>query len=113
MLTKAAKVIFGLSLLSAGYALADTTTVCTNGGDQRSVSVVYSNAGSQVPCEVQYSKSSGTQTLWRYQNEAGVCESKASEFVAKLQGWGFTCAEQAAAPTPNPAMIDESAQPAQ
>lgn len=113
MFTHTAKIIFGLSLLSAGYAVADTSTVCTNGGDQRTVSVVYTNAGSQVPCEVQYSKSTGTQSLWNYQNETGMCETKASEFVAKLQGWGFTCNEQAAAPIPDPAMIEESAQPAQ
>jgi hypothetical protein len=113
MLTKTAKVIFGLSLLSAGYVMADTTTVCSKDSEQRSVSVVYSNAGNQVPCEVQYKKSSGTQTLWNYQNETGKCEAKASEFVAKLQGWGWACNEQAAAPVPNPAMIEDSAQPAQ
>jgi len=109
MFLRIAKVMIAASLFSASYAMA-STTVCTNGSDQRSVEVVYQNPGSQVPCEVQYTKSSGTQTLWSYQNEVGQCESHASEFVAKIEGWGFTCNEQA---VETPAAAGETTQPAQ
>lgn len=59
-----------------------------------------------VPCEVQYFKDTEapgeSQVLWSAQAQAGYCESKASEFVAKLEGWGWSCSAGAA-----PAAADE------
>ena len=49
-----------------------------------------------MPCEVLYDKrgeGGGLSTLWRAQNEAGYCEAKAAEFVAKLENLGYTCTE--------------------
>ena len=101
-----------LLLLAGSYAMADTITVCKKGTEQRSVSIVYAQTNSKVPCEVKYTKGGSTQSLWNYQHETGKCEGHASEFIAKLQGIGWTCAGQEAGPAPNPAMIDESIQPA-
>ena len=52
--------------------------------------------GEPVPCDVVYRKlTEGVedQVLWNAQNDGSYCEVKASEFVAKLEGWGWTCVE--------------------
>lgn len=49
-----------------------------------------------VPCSVNYTKITegvGTQQLWSAENEAGYCEARAEEFVARLQGWGWNCSK--------------------
>lgn len=67
---------------------------CVNGDLQRRVEVIYETAVT-VPCEVHYTKNieapGDSQVLWRALNEEGYCEAKASEFVAKLEGWGWAC----------------------
>ncbi len=80
------------SLVSQGALGADSST-CTQDGLSRTVSIVYSEPGQAVPCEVMYEKSGEGQsmTLWRAQNEAGYCEARAAEFVAKLAGMGWAC----------------------
>jgi|GEM_PF-1455387 len=49
----------------------------------------------KVPCDVNYYKDSEAPdqvtTLWSAQNLEGYCEQKASEFVSKLQSWGWSC----------------------
>lgn len=52
---------------------------------------MYESAQEQIPCEVQYDKGEGTQTLWTAKTETGYCESKASEFVEKQKSWGWSC----------------------
>ena len=47
--------------------------------------------GSELPCEVQYTKDGATSVLWQASNEAGYCEQKAADFVEKQRGWGFEC----------------------
>ena len=60
----------------------------------RRVEIMY-ETGVTVPCEVHYYKDTEMpgerQVLWRAANEEGYCESMAAEFVAKLQGMGWTC----------------------
>ena len=69
---------------------------CTMAGLSRRVEVAYTTAEA-VPCEVRYYKDSGGQSgpqvLWSAQNEAGYCERQAQDFVAKLQGMGWTCTD--------------------
>ncbi|MFC3153449.1 hypothetical protein ACFOEK_20580 [Litoribrevibacter euphylliae] len=77
--------------LSASVAMAGDTYVCVNGDAERKVSVVYTQPGSTVPCEVVYEKASGMQTLWRAENEEGYCEEKAKAFAEKQASWGFEC----------------------
>jgi hypothetical protein len=85
------------SLTVAAAVFADE--VCTQGNLTRTVSIVYAEPGQPVPCEVLYDKSQegntdengGSETLWRAQNEAGYCEARMKDFVAKLETLGWTC----------------------
>lgn len=87
-------VVVLLWLGSAG-AMAST---CTMNNLTRNVSVVYADPGQPVPCEVLYEKlaqgadaTRQIMTLWRAQNQAGYCEARAAEFVAKLESLGWSC----------------------
>lgn len=82
-------------------AADDGQTECTYGGLVRRV-VIMSEPGVSVPCEVHYYKDSEApgedQVLWSADNQAGYCEEKAAELIAKLEGWGWQCDAAAAAP---------------
>ncbi len=73
---------------------------CSYADMQRRVEI-YHEPGVNVPCEVHYYKDSEMpgerQVLWSAQSESGYCERKASEFIVKLEGWGWDCGEGAAA----------------
>ena len=73
---------------------------CKIGDLTRRVEIVY-ETGVTVPCEVHYYRDSETpgdvQVLWRALNEAGYCEARTREFVAKLEGMGWDCGSSAAA----------------
>ncbi|WP_279152456.1 hypothetical protein [Photobacterium iliopiscarium] len=81
-----------LSILSF-QASAQDMYVCKDGSAERTVEVVYSQLGSKVPCEVKYTKASGSQILWSANHEIGYCESKAQAFVTKLDTLGLTCSK--------------------
>ena len=86
-------VIAALLLLPLG-ASAESWS-CRQDNDVREVHVQRTGSG-PVPCEVVYKKlTEGVedQVLWNAQNQANYCEEKAAEFVAKLEGWGWTCVE--------------------
>ena len=94
-------------LLSAlpGLVLAqDTETQCTYGDMVRRV-VIMSEPGVSVPCEVHYFKDTEApgedQVLWSASTQAGYCEERATEFIAKLEGWGWNCASDGAAAAPS------------
>ncbi len=97
-------------------------TVCSHGNQTRIIEVKYTGEG-QIPCEVHYTKDTGSQVLWSAQTEGGYCEQKAAEFVEKQRGWGWECEttvaaaedagsndmpEQAAAENPAATSADES-----
>ena len=86
-------ILFTLCL--SQVALADTSYVCTQGGMERKIEVVYLGAG-KLPCEVRYSKEGTTRVLWSAQAEEGYCEARAAEFVEKQRGWGWECVESGA-----------------
>lgn len=79
-----------LSILSF-QAYAQDQYVCKNGNTERTVEVVYSQPGSKVPCEVKYTKSTGSKILWNADHKVGYCETKAQQFVVKLKGLGWAC----------------------
>lgn len=84
---------------------------CTYGELQRRVEI-YTEPGVAVPCEVHYYKDTEApgepQVLWSAGNDASYCASKTTEFVAKLEGWGWNCGSGVdAAPAP-----DAAAEPA-
>ena len=89
--------IGALTSMAMASALAQQPTgyVCTNGGLERRIQVIY-ETGLLVPCEVHYVKDAeapdeAPQVLWRAANEEGYCEAKAAEFAEKLTGWGWQC----------------------
>ncbi|GAA3921711.1 hypothetical protein [Litoribacillus peritrichatus] len=84
-------VVLGVALAVSGAATAGESYVCINGADERKISVVYTEPGSPVPCEVVYEKSSGMTTLWNAQSEEGYCEEKAKAFAEKQATWGYEC----------------------
>ena len=89
--------LVSLALLSPGLVFAQATMSyqCTYDGMQRRI-VILTEPGVTVPCQVQYHKDTEmpgeVQTLWTATSDASYCQSKASEFVAKLEGWGWSCA---------------------
>ena len=88
-------ILFVTFYLCCFTVMAGEKYVCNNGDAKRVISVMYESALEPVPCEVQYDKGDGAQTLWSAQAEAGYCEAKASEFVAKQESWGWSCEKTA------------------
>ena len=66
-------------------------STCTNGDQVRVITVVYDNVATDTVCEVTYEKSTGVQTLWTANSDRDYCLDKATEFVQKQEGWGWTC----------------------
>jgi hypothetical protein len=93
----------------AAIAQGAGTYQCSMGELQRRVEIL-TEPGRTVPCEVHYFKDTEApgekQVLWSAASEAGYCERKAEEFVAKLESWGWDCgggdmpAEPEASPAP-------------
>ena len=87
--------LFALSGLTLNaFAQEPASYLCTNGGLERRIVVMY-ETGTLVPCEVHYFKDSeapgGSEVLWRALNEVGYCEARAAEFATKLSDWGWQC----------------------
>ena len=90
---------------------------CTHGDLVRRVEI-YTEPGVTVPCEVHYFKDTEapgeSQVLWSAQAQEGYCESQTEAFVAKLEGWGWSCAAGAeAAPAPEAAPEADAAEEAE
>ncbi len=80
-----------LFLLSVhAVAMDNKSTICQYADQQRKIDLVYPEK-TELPCEVQYTKSSGMEVLWRATSETGFCESKYQAFVEKQKGWGWRC----------------------
>jgi hypothetical protein len=87
---------YAISLLVAIPCLAlgqgQTSYQCSFGDLQRRVEIL-TEPGVSVPCEVHYYKDTEApgekQVLWSAGSQEGFCESKAEEFIAKLEGWGW------------------------
>ena len=93
-------IVLTLTCLGPALVAAQTnrTNTCTQGGLMRKVELAYTSSA-EVPCEVRYTKEDGsTQVLWRAANEKGYCETQARDFVAKLQGLGWTCTDEGTSP---------------
>lgn len=84
-------------LVSLGSNAMAQSLVCTNGSLERLVELKPDNPGEAVPCSIVYTKPTegvGEQVLWRAENEEGYCEARFEEFVEKLSGWGWSCAQE-------------------
>jgi len=92
---KKATIFAAFTTLFISYPLlANETYVCKNGDQERTISIVYTNPGSTVPCEVTYDTGMGAESMWQAQNNTGYCEEKAGAFVEKQRGWGWDCNKQ-------------------
>lgn len=94
---------FLLLLLSSPSApstpvVAQDRYICSQGNRERVIEVIRVNPPAGLPCEVQYTKPSGTQTLWQAEYKRGFCEARAREFADKQEEWGWKC-ERKSAPT--------------
>ena len=98
--------VISLGLL-AGNAVADETYTCTQGDQERIITIVYQDQAAKVPCEVQYQKGDVTETLWNAQNQVGYCEEKVEAFLEKQRGWGWDCVMAGAAMADDGMMQDE------
>ena len=87
-------VLISAVLPALSFAQSPQNHACTFGDLERRVEIV-TEAGLDVPCEVHYYKDTEMpgerQVLWNAQTDAGYCASKAQEFVARLEGWGWDC----------------------
>lgn len=105
--------LVSLVMLIPGLVFAQSTTSyeCSLDGKQRRV-VILTEPGVTVPCQVQYHKDTEmpgeVQTLWTASSDAGYCESRAKEFVAKLEEWGWACGADTSAAEPIPEAETES-----
>lgn len=109
--------VVSLALLSPGlvFAQAVTSYECSYDGMQRRI-VILTEPGVTVPCQVQYYKDTElpgeVQTLWTAETDASYCDSKAAEFAAKLEGWGWSCAAGGQADAVPPVEAEPEAEPA-
>jgi hypothetical protein len=104
-----------LTLPCLALAQSDGKYQCSYGELQRRVEIL-TEPGVTVPCEVHYYKDTEapgeTQVLWSAAAQEGFCESKAEEFIAKLEGWGWDCGRAAAPAAPEtPAEPEAVAEP--
>jgi hypothetical protein len=87
--------ILALVLLAAPIAVYADSWSCRQGNNVREVHVERTTAN-PVPCRVVYRKlTEGVedQVLWNAQFDAGYCDSKARDFISKLESYGWTCVE--------------------
>lgn len=82
-----------LALLIAPLAHADEIYLCSHDALTRAVLVEYQRPGRPLPCRVQYSKPTEhvVEYPWRARNEAGYCEARVLELVARLESFGWNC----------------------
>jgi hypothetical protein len=96
------KLLVLASFALPGLAAAEAMSYdCVHGGSTRRVEVAFPVAG-QPRCEVRYHKDGESQVLWSAEVESGYCESKARDFISKLQDAGWSCANVDAASAPEP-----------
>ncbi len=88
--------IGAIAMSGSAFAVEPVKYTCTLNNAERIIEVSYSG-DKAVPCAVNYTKDSATQSLWNYESTEGQCEAKATEFVKKQKSWGWTCTENAGA----------------
>lgn len=94
--------VLTLALLAgscSALAADNQVTHCQLGDAVRIIEVAYPQ-GTEVPCEVHYTKDGQSSVLWRASNEAGYCEQKAAEFAEKQRSWGWQCVVTAGSAKP-------------
>ena len=85
-----------IAIFSASYSFgADGKWECTSGASKREITVKYEGGEKKAPCQVLYKKDAKSEeagsVLWSAANESSYCDQKASAFVEKISGMGWTC----------------------
>lgn len=88
--TRLISIYLFIGMSTSAIAMENKTTMCVHDSQTRIIEIVYTGENA-VPCDVQYTKAEETKTLWSAQNQVGYCESKATAFVEKQIGWGWSC----------------------
>lgn len=84
------------ALFTLSLQAADNQAMhCQRADAVRIIEVVYPQ-GTELPCEVRYTKDGQTSVLWQASNEAGYCEQKAADFTQRQRDWGWQCVATAA-----------------
>lgn len=87
-------VVLVAAIPSLSFAQSSGAYQCTHGDLTRRVEI-YTEPGVTVPCEVHYYKDTEApgeqQVLWHASSDAAYCETKTTEFIGKLTGWGWSC----------------------
>jgi hypothetical protein len=117
MNSKIRAVLLAVMLPGLSFAQGSSNYLCTHGDLQRRVEILY-ETGMTFPCEVHYYKDTEApgepQVLWRAMQQAGYCEQKTEDFIAKLTGLGWSCgSNDAAIENPEPEPADEAEEPAE
>lgn len=110
-MSKKALLAIGIIVVPAlGIAQAQQNFSCSMGELTRRVEIV-SEPGVAVPCEVHYYKDDEApgerQVLWSAENDAGYCEARTQEFVARLSAMGWDCGQPIVAPAEEPVDDEE------
>jgi len=82
-------------LLAAPLSAYADSWSCSHGNDVREIHIERTTSES-VPCDVVYKKQTEgveDQILWSASNDDSYCEEKAQGLVAKLESFGWVCAE--------------------
>lgn len=93
MKTNLLRTIAFVFILGASNSYADENIICTDGHQERMLSIIYHDQEAKVPCDVKYTKNGQTETLWHAENKVGYCEEKAEEFIQRLNEWGWRCGD--------------------
>lgn len=83
-----------LFLLGLAPEVSASSWTCQQGEFTRQVFVFYPEAPAQLPCKVFYAKPDENvlpRALWEAKYTQNYCESKAAEFIEKLESWGWRC----------------------
>jgi len=87
--------ILAVALLATPLSAYAESWSCSHGNDVREVHIERTTS-SPVPCNVVYKKQTEgveDQILWNATSDDSYCEEKAQGFIAKLESWGWVCAE--------------------
>jgi len=87
--------LLSIALLAVPFSSYADSWSCSHDNNVREVHIVRTSSAA-VPCDVVYKKQTEgveDQVLWHADNEEAYCEDKAKAFVAKLESWGWVCAE--------------------
>ncbi len=87
--------VFAVALLAAPIGAYAESWSCSHDNDVREIHIERTTSA-PAPCNVVYKKlteGAEDQILWNANNDGAYCDEKAESFVAKLESWGWVCAE--------------------